>query len=151
VSQPARDTPPAAAPPPGPAAVPAEAPLPVALRLTPLGLRAGVWAGVIAGPAGAPPPPLEVRHLDRLLPGVTLTALADRPGHYTLRVPVPAETLSEGVQTYLVRDGVRDVTLGSFAILAGEALEADIRAEVDLLRAELDLLKRAFRRHVAEG
>jgi hypothetical protein len=29
-------------------------------------------------------------------------------------------------------------------------LEEDIRAEVSLLRAELDLLKRAFRRHCAE-
>jgi hypothetical protein len=29
-------------------------------------------------------------------------------------------------------------------------LDEDIRAEVDLLRAELDLLKRAFRRHCSE-
>ena len=34
--------------------------------------------------------------------------------------------------------------------LAGEALAHDIRAEIDLLRAELDMLKRAFRRHCLE-
>jgi hypothetical protein len=29
-------------------------------------------------------------------------------------------------------------------------MEDDLRAEVDLLRAELDMLKRAFRRHCLE-
>ena len=31
-------------------------------------------------------------------------------------------------------------------LLAGEALDDDLRAEIDLLRAEIDLIKREFRR-----
>jgi hypothetical protein len=34
--------------------------------------------------------------------------------------------------------------------MAGEVLSDDFRSEVSLLRAELDLLKRAFRRHCLE-
>ncbi|MFZ5749697.1 MAG: hypothetical protein ACOY5U_01375 [Pseudomonadota bacterium] len=41
-------------------------------------------------------------------------------------------------------------TLASFVVIGGAPVEADLRAEVELLRAELDLLKRAFRRHCAE-
>ena len=40
--------------------------------------------------------------------------------------------------------------LGHFSIIAGEALGEDLHAEVELLRAELDMLKRAFRRHCLE-
>jgi len=40
--------------------------------------------------------------------------------------------------------------LGHFTIITGVAMEDDIRAEMDLLRAELDMLKRAFRRHCLE-
>ena len=35
-------------------------------------------------------------------------------------------------------------------MITGEPLGDDIRAEVELLRAELDMLKRAFRRHCLE-
>ena len=35
-------------------------------------------------------------------------------------------------------------------IVTGVAMEDDVRAEIDLLRAELDMLKRAFRRHCLE-
>jgi len=50
----------------------------------------------------------------------------------------------------LVEDGKTGGKLGSFTVIAGEALGDDIRAEMDLLRAELDMLKRAFRRHCLE-
>ena len=40
--------------------------------------------------------------------------------------------------------------LASFTLVAGVPLEEDLRAEISLLRAELDLLKKAFRRHVTE-
>ena len=42
------------------------------------------------------------------------------------------------------------VGLVPLALLAGEALSQDIRAEMALMRAELDLLKQAFRRHCRE-
>ena len=40
--------------------------------------------------------------------------------------------------------------LGDFTLMAGDAVADDLRAEVELLRAELDMLKRAFRRHCLE-
>ena len=41
--------------------------------------------------------------------------------------------------------------LAQFTLVAGQPLDEDIRAELSLLRAELDLLKRAFQRHVRES
>ena len=69
---------------------------------------------------------------------------------WVLRVPVPADRIADGVQTFLIRDGDSGEVLDSFALLAGEALSQDIRAEMALMRAELDLLKQAFRRHCRE-
>ena len=63
---------------------------------------------------------------------------------------VPADSLSDGVQTYLVNDARSGDKLASFTILAGDTLSDDIRAEIDLLRAELDMLKKSFRHHCNE-
>lgn len=111
-------------------------------------LRAGVWEGVLSGIAGQPA--IEVLHLEAPLAGISLTEIPDRPGRWAVRVPIPAEVLSEGVQTFLIRDAASGDRLGHFTIITGVAMEDDIRAEVDLLRAELDMLKRAFRRHCLE-
>lgn len=119
------------------------------LTLSGLGLRAGVCEGVVDGPAGAAPA-LRATHLDRTLDGLTLTEADGHPGRWKLRLPLPADLLSDGVQTVLVADA-QGTVLGSLAIAAGAPLEQDLRAEIDLLRAELDLLKRAFRRHCAES
>jgi hypothetical protein len=91
-----------------------------------------------------------VLHLETPVSGTTVTEIPDRPGDWAVRVPIPVEVLSEGVQTFLIRDGVSGDKLGHFTIITGVAMEDDIRAEMDLLRAELDMLKRAFRRHCLE-
>ncbi|MDR5651007.1 hypothetical protein [Ruixingdingia sedimenti] len=117
------------------------------ITLTPVRLRAGVWEGILAAAPGSAAPAIEVMHMERPVGGATVTTLSDRPGQWALRVPIPAEAISDGVQTFLIRHAGTGETLASFAVLAGTALEQDIRAEVDLLRAELDMLKRAFRRH----
>lgn len=118
------------------------------ITLTKTRIRAGVWEGVLSGAGDAPR--LEVTHLQAVLPSVTVTPLPDRPGDHAVRVPIPAETLSDGVQTFLMRDAATGTTLHHFTIVTGIGLDEDIRAEVDLLRAELDMLKRAFRRHCLE-
>ena len=82
------------------------------------------------------------------LEGVVLTETADG---LELAVRVPAEILGDGVTTVLVTDAASGARLGSFAILAGEAVEGDLRAELDLMRAELDMLKKAFRRLASRG
>lgn len=111
----------------------------------------GTWEGVLTGgPGGAWKPVLAVTHLDRPLPGLEITENRDA-GHWVVRIPVPADLITEGVTTFLIRDAGSGTVLDSFAILAGDALAEDIRAELDLLRDELDMLKRAFRRHCLES
>ena len=116
--------------------------------LTKTRIRAGVWEGVLSG--AVEPPVLEVLLLEQILPGVSVTAVPDRPGDWAVRVPVPSEALNEGVQTFVIRDKASGQTLAHFTVITGVAMEDDMRAEVDLLRAELDMLKRVFRRHCVE-
>ncbi|MEO8244410.1 MAG: hypothetical protein ABI832_19095 [bacterium] len=117
-------------------------------QLTMTRIRSGVWEGILSGQTDMPV--LEVVLLEQILPGVTVTAVAERHHDWAVRVPIPAEVLAEGVQTFLIRDKPSGETLAHFTIITGVAMEDDLRAEVDLLRAELDMLKRAFRRHCVE-
>ena len=116
--------------------------------LTQTRIRGGVWQGILTNTPE--PPALEVLLLEAALPGLTVTALPDRPGDWAVRIAIPPEVLNEGVQTFLIRDKVAGETLAHFTIITGVAMEDDLRAEFDLLRAELDMLKRAFRRHCVE-
>ena len=117
-------------------------------QLTKTRIRAGIWEGILSGQPEAPA--LEVVLLDAALPGLTVTPVPDRAGEWAIRIPIPPEALSEGVQTFLIRDKATATTLAHFTVITGVAMEDDLRAEVDLLRAELDMLKRAFRRHCVE-
>lgn len=116
--------------------------------LTKTRIRAGVWEGVLSGSPSQPV--LDVLHLEQPLDGVTITAVPDREGEWLVRVPIPVEVLSEGVQTFIIRNRASGEKLQHFTVITGVAMEDDMRAEVDLLRAELDMLKRAFRRHCLE-
>jgi len=121
------------------------------ITLTRTSLTQGVWQAVLTvHDKQDATPEIRVTHLEKPIDGVTVTNDRDTQGEWSLRVPIPAETISDGVQTYLVKDAGSGENLASFAILAGDALDDDIRAEIDLLRAELDMLKRAFRRHCLE-
>ncbi|WP_135505976.1 hypothetical protein [Roseovarius aestuariivivens] len=119
--------------------------------LTKTRLFEGVWEGVLT-PEGDMPsgkPEIAVTHLQEAVPGVELIEKPDEK-LWVLRVPIPADRIADGVQTFLITESTTGETLGSFALLSGDALSYDIRAEVTLLREELDLLKRAFRRHCLE-
>lgn len=110
-------------------------------------IAGGVWEAILTGAATVPV--IEALHAGRVIEGVEVQPVTGKVGRFTLRVPIPAWALNEGVQTFLVQSG--GVTLGQFTLVAGQPLDADLRAEMSLLRAELDLLKRAFQRHVREG
>ena len=117
-------------------------------RLTPTAIRAGVWEGSLR----IPDPDAPVPVIDLCLGGKRLAEaeLSEAgAGTWAVRVQVPSEALSDGVQTFTLVDRDTGLMLESFAVSLGEPLDADLRAEIDLLRAELDLLKRAFRRHCA--
>lgn len=118
------------------------------MQLAKTRIRGGVWEGVLSGPEAQPR--LEVLLLGRALPGVSVTAIPAQPAHWAVHVPIPSEVLSEGVQTFLIREVGDEETLAHFTVITGVAMEDDLRAEVDLLRQEMDMLKRAFRRHCLE-
>lgn len=108
-------------------------------------IAAGVWEAVLSGTAEAPV--IEVLTGGRAVEGVEVIPVQD--GRFALRVPIPSWALNDGVQVFLVQSG--GAVLGRFTLIAGEPAEGDIRAELALLRAELDLLKRSFQRHAREG
>lgn len=117
------------------------------LTLEPGRIAGGVWEGLLTGSATTPV--IEALHAGRAIEGVEVQPASGKTGCFTVRVPIPAWTLNEGVQSFLVQaDGV---VLARFTLVAGQPLDEDIRAEISLLRAELDLLKRAFQRHVRES
>lgn len=116
------------------------------LTVTKTRLFQGIWEGIVTGTAAGVRPAIAVTYLEQPVPGAELVETPQNNG-WLLRIPVLREALSDGLHTFLIRDAEDGETLDSFAILAGEVLSDDIRAEMDLLREELDLLKRAFRRH----
>ncbi len=109
-------------------------------------IRAGRWEGLLTGSDS--PPDAEVVHLDRSLDDVSVVAAEG--GGWRIGVPIPAVALNDGVQVFLVRDRATGERLGSFTLVTGVPPDEDFRAEIELLRAELEMLKRAFRRHCAE-
>lgn len=111
-------------------------------------IRDGVWEGLLTGQTEQPI--LQVLHQDAPVNGMTISAVAGQQGHWAVRVPIPAQALSEGVQTFVIRDQTSHQTLAHFTVITSFDDTDDIRAEIGLLRAELDMLKRAFRRHCVE-
>lgn len=117
------------------------------LILTKTSLRSGVWQGVLEGTET--PPDIVASHLDKPVDGVVVSKGND-PSTWRVEVPIPVEALSDGIQTLLISDDATKAVLDKVSILAGDALGDDLRAEVDALRSELDMLKRAFRRHCVD-
>ena len=113
--------------------------------LVKLGFRGGVWQGRLSalGKVLRTPPAIEVSAGGVAVAGVELRP--DGPGAWLLTVPVPAAALGDGIASFVVigHDGA---SLATFAIATGEPADDDLRAEVALLRAELDMIKRHFRR-----
>lgn len=113
-------------------------------------IRAGVWEALLSSPAATPK--LCVTLLGADVPGLELRAM-DGPGgdgRYALRLAIPSGVLSDGVQTFVVSDADTGDSVGHFTIICGASEDEDLRAEIDLIRAELDMLKRAFRRHCVD-
>ena len=106
----------------------------------------GIWEGRLTGPDA--PPVLNVHHHGQPLnrPQVTQHPEAG----WIVKITLPTQVLGDGVQTVVITEDASGEQLGAIHVMAGEALDDDLRAEVQLLREELDMLKRAFRRHCVE-
>lgn len=121
-----------------------------AFELSKTRLFEGVWEGVLTAiDENGTQPDLGVIHLDKPLGELQLKETKE-PNQWAVRIPIPIELIGDGAQTFLIFDKDTGETLDSFTIISGDAVSDDIRAEVALLRAELDLVKRAFRRHYVE-
>jgi len=119
------------------------------LELTKTRLIEGVWEGVLTGTEGTDAPALAVTHQNTAVETITVTP-RDGGSSWLVRIAIPVAMIADGVQTFVITGMASGRVLASFALLAGEGLAEDIRSEMNLLRAELDLLKRAFRRHCVE-
>jgi len=113
--------------------------------LSRLRIAGGTWEGVMASAAK---PDLSLRHRDEVV-GTPDVAQNDAGGWF-VRFDLPVDRLSDGVQTFVIEDRTTGEALASETVIAGVEAGMDLRAEVDLLRAELDMLKRAFRRHCTD-
>ncbi|SFR35638.1 hypothetical protein [Litoreibacter janthinus] len=119
--------------------------------LTKTRIQAGTYEAVLtAETENNYHPDLQALHLEQELEGLTVTEDKSLGNTWHVRFAIPREILTDGVQTFLIAERATGDKLDSFTIVTGEVLSDDIRAEMDLLRAELDMLKKAFRRHCVE-
>jgi hypothetical protein len=119
------------------------------LKLSKTRLRHGRYEAIVEGASSGARPEIEARHQDQIIDGIVLSE-RETEGEWDLVVPVPADAVADGVQTVVIYAAGTDHKLGEVTLIAGDAAGDDLRAEVELLRAELDMLKRAFRRHCLE-
>jgi hypothetical protein len=116
--------------------------------LTRLSLAAGTWEGRLTGPAGIEPPALVAIWNGEDIGSPTLAD--DGPGAWKATLILPATLITDGTHTLAI--GPRGGDPLCFETLAfGDPLEGNLRAELSALRTEVEVLKRALRRHLAEG
>lgn len=106
----------------------------------------GVVTAFVPG-AGAPPA-LELSVGDGVVEGLEI---AETRGGWIARATLPPQALNDGQTAVLLRRAGDGEVLARIGVRVGDAADADLAAEVAFLRAELDMLKRAFRRHCLES
>jgi len=120
-----------------------------------LGLQGGVWQGVLY--RDTRPGRLMLVHMGDCVAEARMAAGAE--GRWHVAVDIPSERLSDGAQSFLLledagaegeppRPGARP--LASLTLVAGGILEGDLHAELGLMRAELELIKKELRRLATE-
>lgn len=116
-----------------------------------LGLKSGIWQGLLRRDSA--PGRLVLVHLGERVGEARVTAESD--DSWRIAAAIPAQKLSDGVQSFLLLEDEGQegdppqpgaLHLASLNIVAGRPLEEDLRAEINLLRSELDLVKRELRR-----
>lgn len=115
--------------------------------LTRVRLQGGRYEGLFNGRADAG---IEAVHEDQVVAAAGLMPDDRAPGRFRVTLDLPATVIAEGVQVIALRSTMSGAVLDRITLMSGAPLDEDIRAEVALLRDELEMLKRAFRRHCAE-
>lgn len=120
-------------------------------RCSEISLIEGRLTGTVeARAANAPAPLLEVISRGQ---SIAMGETAPQPDSSTVSrwsysIAIPPSVLTDGTQTLLLRELEATETLASLSIMVGEPIDQDVLAELDLLRAELDMLKAAMRRQL---
>ena len=121
------------------------------MTMTKTRIQAGIYEAVVSlNPGQTKAPMISAFLFGQEQPGVSIADAPNGSDEWVVRFPIPSEALTDGIQTFVFVDTNTGEKLDSFSIVTGEPLSDDIHAEVDLLRAELDMLKKAFRRHCLE-
>ncbi len=110
-------------------------------------LRAGRYEGVLAG---VDQTEIEAIHRGKIIAIAKLAPHPKEDGAMAVSLDLPMDVVSDGVQVVGLRSTASGEVLDRITLMAGSALDEDIRGEIALLRDELEMLKRAFRRHCAE-
>ena len=114
--------------------------------LSKIRLSDGHWQGLLQGGSGTPPD-LVADHLGAPVGTITLTPQGK---DWLVDLALPATLITDGAHCVILRRADSMAQLAMVTFIAGEDLAHDLRADVAMLRAELDLLKRALR-HLARG
>lgn len=115
--------------------------------LTRVRFQGGRYEALLDAPA---PSGLEAVHQGKIVAVAQLSADDSLPGRYRVILDLPATVLGAGVQVITLRATGSGQMLDRITLLSGDPLDEDIRAELALLRDELEMLKHAFRRHCAD-
>ncbi len=123
----------------------------VSSTLTKKRIANGVYEGIYTNAnSTTTAPELELTLLGQPVGEVFVDQIDEKKNTWLIRCKIPADTISDGVHSFLISEQGRTDVLDSFSIIAGDPLDDDLRNEINLLREELDMLKRAFRRHCVE-
>lgn len=116
-------------------------------HLTRLGIVSGRYEAIIRA---AQAPELTVATETVTVDPMDLDLQAVTDGEWRLCFSLPDAMLNEGVQTLLICDQRTGTRLDSVTCTMGTPSDLDLVSELNLLRSELDTLKRAFQRHCTE-
>lgn len=104
----------------------------------------GVWSGVVFS---KDEPKIRVAHEGRDIEGVELTK-TEKKSEWELKFALPLECIGDGTQTFTIEDTLSGDILESVTMLSGDVLLDDVRVEMSMLRAEVNMLKGIIRRHL---
>jgi energy-converting hydrogenase Eha subunit A len=111
--------------------------------------QGGRYEGILSC-ADASGTAIEAVHDGRVIAAAVLTPEDAKRNSWRMTVDLPGDIIGEGVQVIALRSSTTDRVLDRITLMAGAPLDEDIRVELALVRDELEMLKRAFRRHCSE-
>lgn len=115
------------------------------------GLQAGIWSGILT--ADRKPARVYLLLRGEIVSFAQLTDSGE--GGWKVAVELPSEAIFDGVHCFILATDMAEGNappspgaehLDHLKLVAGEPLNEDLAAEIEMLRAELELLKREFRR-----